>query len=576
VVANADTIDELVAFGTAPDVEEYRRDAVAMLMDESGAVPSGAVTTDLLVRDPSRPYGVRYDHELVLGAFGAEWDGHDRSVVLVEASDLRREASYRGRTEPSQAAGARRTALAEADDLLGTVLERVGPGDAVLVAGFPTAPGRPELGIVALHAPAVGEGLLRSATSGRDGYVQLADLGPTVLELVGAEAPDDVEGRPFTVVAGEHDGPAGLAADVREATFRDDIVPAATVAFIGANAVLLVLAARWRRPSPGQRRVLELVAFSIVGAAVATFVLGVSWLSPVHPGTYAAAVVLLGSLLGLAAWAVERRRPGWGMVASVGALLAVIALDVAGGASLQVNTVFGYSVAVAGRFAGLGNLAFALFSAGAVLLAALLAQRGGPAGLRAGLVVLVVALLVDGFPLLGADVGGTLAMVTAFGVTALVLLGRRVGWRELLGLGVLAVATTFVFAMVDLARAEHRQTHLARFAQVVLDGRWPALGDSLLRRFQASFGGFDTVAWGAAVLVGLLTVAFVLLHDRNRLPSADLVASWPRPAVAAGAGLLALALLGWTANDSSIAVPATMLIVVVPVLVDHRVHREVT
>jgi hypothetical protein len=40
-----------------------------------------------------------------------------------------------------------------------------------------------------------------------------------------------------------------------------------------------------------------------------------------------------------------------------------------------------------------------------------------------------------------------------------------------------------------------------------------------------------------------------------------------RPTVAAAAGMAVLALAGLVANDSSFAVPATMLIVVVPVLV---------
>jgi uncharacterized membrane protein (DUF441 family) len=40
-----------------------------------------------------------------------------------------------------------------------------------------------------------------------------------------------------------------------------------------------------------------------------------------------------------------------------------------------------------------------------------------------------------------------------------------------------------------------------------------------------------------------------------------------RPTTAAAAGMAVLALVGLVANDSSIAVPATMLIIVAPVLV---------
>jgi hypothetical protein len=107
----------------------------------------------------------------------------------------------------------------------------------------------------------------------------------------------------------------------------------------------------------------------------------------------------------------------------------------------------------------------------------------------------------------------------------------------------------------------------------VLDGRWPTLTDSLSRRLQASFGGLAPLGWGAVAVAGLLATAYVLLVDRDRIPTAERRRSWPRPLAAAGAGLLTLALLGWMANDSSFAVPATMLIVVVPVLVDHLLGR---
>ena len=47
----------------------------------------------------------------------------------------------------------------------------------------------------------------------------------------------------------------------------------------------------------------------------------------------------------------------------------LILIDVLVGARLQLNTLFGYTPTVAGWFAGIGNLAFAQISAGAVLLA---------------------------------------------------------------------------------------------------------------------------------------------------------------------------------------------------------------
>src|SRR5690606_41206042 len=82
-----------------------------------------------------------------------------------------------------------------------------------------------------------------------------------------------------------------------------------------------------------------------------------------------------------------------------------------------------------------------------------------------------------------------LSMVPAFGVTALVLVGRPVGWREIAALAVATAVVLFGFALVDAARPAEVQTHLARYADQVLDGRWDVFSKNLGRRWQASLGG---------------------------------------------------------------------------------------
>lgn len=580
VVANGDEVDELQGFGSATTTVELHREAAAMLMGADGALPAGDVSQELLARDPSRPYGVRYDIPVVLGAVDEVLTaaGDRGSVVLVEASDLARYARYRPEVSPSRSSALRQQALRDADQLLAGVLAMADqPGDAVVVVGAPTSAGRPALGLAVVHTDEATGGFLRSPTTGRDGYVQLADMGPTILGLLGVDAPASAEGRAVTVTDRPADAVARLAADIGEARFRDDTLPAVTVAFIGANAVLLAMAAwrRWRpRPEgaggPSSRSAwgLRLFAHSILGAAAATFIVGAEAISTTDELTYAASVLGIGLLVGLVASGAEARRRGAGTFLALAVLVAVIALDVAVGASLQVNTAFGYSVAVAGRFTGIGNLGFSLFGAGALLLAVLLADRSGRTAWPAAFAILGAALLIDGFPLLGADVGGTLTLTPAFALAALALLGVRLRLPHLVAAALLGVVLTLAFAAIDLARPEHLQTHLARFARLVLDQEWSVLADSLGRRLQASFGGVETAAWLAVLALAVGTVVYIVLLDRGRRPLQLLQRDQPPALVAAAVGLTVLGLIGWIANDSSVAVPATMMIVVVPVLVD--------
>ncbi|MGD9797715.1 MAG: hypothetical protein AB7V15_06370, partial [Acidimicrobiia bacterium] len=516
--------------------------------------------------------------DAVLDAFDRAW-ADAPGVVLVEASDLLRAQAYGATSAPAPRREMRRRALEDADRLLARLLERVTDEDAVMVLS-PVAPaGRPHLGVAAVRAPGLDAGLLRSATTRRAGYVQLGDVGPTIIELVGLDAPDEVEGRAFGVVegSGRETGAERIRALVDSAdaaAFRDDVLPVTVLAVVALLLVLVaaVVAARvWHRPAgPARPRVLAAARFgalAALGVLPATFLAGPVGLGGGPTPAFAGFLAVVGLVVAAAGTLADRRWPGVGTVVGAGAVVAVITTDVLVGAPLQLNSAFGYSVAVAGRFAGVGNLAFALLSSAAVVTAALVAERDPRRGTRLALVVLAVVLAVDGLPMFGGDVGGVLSMVPAFGLAGLALLGRRIGVRQVVAVGAAAVATLMAMAFIDLARPTDSRTHLARLAEHLVDGRWGPLLDSLGRRWVASFGSGELGAW---VVLAVLTagvagyVGLVLNGLAGRDPG-----RWrlDGPAAAAAIGVGVLATVGLVANDSSFALPATMLLVVVPVLV---------
>jgi hypothetical protein len=272
------------------------------------------------------------------------------------------------------------------------------------------------------------------------------------------------------------------------------------------------------------------------------------------------------------ALAADRRRPGLGPIVALASIVGLLSLDVLVGAPLQLNTTFGYSVAVAGRFTGLGNLAFALYGSATIVLAALVAERGGRRGLHVAIGLLVAVVLIEGLPMFGADDGGVAAMVPAFGLTALILAGRRIGWREVAALVTATALVLAGFALVDAVRPATEQTHLSRLADNALAGRWSAVGKNLGRRWQAGLGGLGA----AGVWVGVIGLMAAALGYAGLVRSgrAGQPGAWARrldrPTRAAGAGLAVLAAIGLVTNDASVAVPFTMLIVVPPVVMLRR------
>ncbi len=559
-------IDRAVVANADAGADAYDRAAATALMGSDGMVPAGTVGGDLLVDDPGAPFGRRLDEGRVLDAFDAAWEGGDRAVVLVEASDLVRAAADAPDADVASAEAMRHRALADADRLLGDLVARVDPErDAVIVLS-PVAPaGAPALGVVAVRAPGVDGGLLQSATTRRAGYVQLADVAPTVLSLVGEDAPDAMEGRGFTLGSGRPADRVGRLVDAADAAaFRDATLPA-VVTGITTVLVLLALATALRsRLGRRMRRLVTAGAYGALGFVPATFLVGRLRFVTGNLAAEGAAIVVVAALFAAVALAADRRRPGLGPIVALGAIVGLLSLDVIVGSPLQLNTTFGYSVAVAGRFTGLGNLAFAFYGAATVVLAALVAERGGDRGLRVAIGLMAAVVLVEGLPMLGADDGGVAAMVPAFGLTALILAGRRIGWREVAALVAATALALAGFALVDGLRPAAEQTHLARLADNALSGRWSAVGKNLGRRWQAGLGGAAVWVGASGLMAAALGYAALVATGRRRPGTPGLRVG--RPARAAAAGLAVLATVGLVANDASVAVPWTMVIVVAPVV----------
>ncbi len=419
----------------------------------------------------------------------------------------------------------------------------------VLVVGLSEAPGDDEAGLhVAIaHGPAFGPGALRSASTRRAPYVQLVDVAPTVLDLLAVERPASMTGQLWRSV-GEQPSPDELADVALQAREHKRATVPFFVVLLGVE-LLLVVGLLWRR----RTELAELVALGGVAALGATYLANLVpwWRSPAPLLTLLAVVLVLSTaVVALARSAVVPRGVAGPAGVVCGFTAAVVVVDLVTSAHLQISSVAGYSPLVAGRFAGLGNVAFGVLAA-AVLLAAATAKGW------VWLIGIAVVLAV-GAPPWGSDVGGVLALVPALVLLALLLSGRRVTPVTVLGAGSAGVAVVTAFALADFSRPEQDRTHLGRFVQDVADG---TAGTLLRRKAEAVL---DLLfASPLTALLPVVVAAAVYLVVRPPRPLAEALDQAP----AWRAGLLATGLasaIGFAVNDSGAAVPAMALTVVVP------------
>lgn len=561
VVANADQ--------PAPLSGEARwilhREAVSALMDTDGIVEHGRVDRGLVVDDPTAALGVRLDPDAVLEAALTAWQ-EPQAVVLVEASDLSRAQTAGREASSDQKDLLMERALADADSLFAELLDDVDPEvDSVLVVS-PATPGSARLTVVAAQSPELTPGLLETGQTRRPGFVTMSDIGPSILVLAGVEQPDGLEGRPFevSVEGGSAEDRYGLLVDTEDAArFRDRLVSPFTQAYVVLQIAFVVAAAvligRGRAESG-----VALAGLWLVAILPFTYLAGLVAFHDLGEGPYVAFVALGAVVLTGAAWSLRRGVLGPPSLV-LGVDLGVIAVSVVVlGSLLQLSTVFGDSPIVAGRFSGINNLTFAQLTVAAILLAAF-AVHAWPTrrGRNTALAILAGALIVDVMPMWGADIGGILALVPAFAVTAMMLFGIRVRWRSVITWGLVTVVAVVVLGLLDLTRPSADRSHLGRlFERLGSDGSEGLLLVVERKLFQ-NLRALTAQPWTWLVLASIVAVGWLAWKHREAV--LELLRQIPELR-AAFAGLAVAGVLGFALNDSGIAVPGMMLAMLNPVL----------
>lgn len=493
----------------------------------------------------------------------------------------------------SRVAGARQYQARRIDSVVGAVRDAAPPGSTIIVASLADSGFTPHLGALLAsgrapegRADSYGPALLGASSTRQDGIVQATDLMPTVLTLLDVPVPADLPGAIILPQAGS---PSSTQDRYRHLIDLDlaatEVQPLVSPFFNGlviaqillyGGAALALRYPRMRVPGRRRRAILgwlrrTAVVFSAV--PIATFLANLIpwWRSSstllAVVGAVVAFVVVISVIALLGPWRNHRLGP----LGFMGAVTAgVLALDVATGSRLQISSLMGQQPLVAGRFYGLGNVQFALFASGSLMLCIAVADaflRRGRRWLAVATVVVLglVTVVIDGTPGLGSDFGGPPAIIPAFTLMALLVAGVKVTWRRVLAIGAGTALVVVLISVGDWLRPVEDRTHFGRFVQTVIEGgAWPVLARKAAQNWAILTGSFLTVLLPfAAVFVA------VFLMRPGALGAPALQRTYEEaPALRHGlVSLIVLVAIGALVNDSGAVVPAISAVLVIPLLI---------
>ncbi len=473
---------------------------------------------------------------------------------------------------------ARARALRAADQQAGRIAALAPPGAIVVVAGLGDT--APHLQAIIVSGPGYRSGLLTAASTRQPGLVQITDLTRSVLTWLGRTAPASnvgtlITAAPRGALAGAVRGLAGL--DVAAQVYRTTltvffgIYAGLEIGIFGLAALLL------RGGDPARRRrrraVYRTAGVSAAAVPAGTFLASlVPWPLLAHP-----VPVLYGlaagwaAVIALAALAGPWRRDPFGPPGFVAAVtVAVIGLDVITGSHLQLDTPFGLFLLLGGRFYGVGNNALGVYGTAGILAAAwaghtVMRRSGRGRAVAAAGMVAAFVVLASGWPGFGAKVGGTIAMVPAFGVLLAAMAGLRVTAGRGLFIAISGLALVTAFAVLDYLLPGVGPSDIGAFVGHVLHG---GAGAILHRKVSSNLHSLAE-SWLAPLVPAVAAGTGAMLAWPSRLGLRTLARSCRlrrllRPALVA---MWLAAVLGWFADDSGISVAAAAIPVALPLAV---------
>ena len=403
-------------------------------------------------------------------------------------------------------------------------------------------------------------GWLTSASTRREGIVTLTDLTRTLIDFGAPGSSVAVDGSPFAVYTADLTV-EGIDAKINSIAALSDAAPIGYLALGLAGGLLFVilvigtLRSRFALPK-------LILTFGGILAAAMMLTGSVPWQNSSSPGLFLSLLVAAWSVILTAlALFVGRLAQVPNAVAAVAITVAAFTVDAALGAVMQPGSMLNSRPIFGLRWYGFGNVTFAAYASAGLFLAGYLAHRYLTAGKRVAAVAVTGIIgfgivICEGWPSMGSDFGGVIALTPAVLWLMLALSGVKITLPKLLAIAGFAVLTVGVISVLDWIRGPDRRSHLGNFVQRILDG--DAL-DVISRKAVAAAETMASPLGIASLLIGVTLWIAIMTYLVPRV-SADFTTV--RSTLVA---ILIVAILGTLLNDggSSVWLTATAEVAVV-------------
>ena len=553
---------------------EMHRECAAAAMDNQGIVDFGQMEGHILnEHDPESPFGVRINASALLQEFDKLPE--ECRFVVIDFGDSYRADSYAEYCMDALARYHRRIAAKRLDSFVRELSSRLDRDKDLLTIlsvnprSFSDIAGE-KMGAIIIRGPGFDAGVLTSSSTRRLGVVTLNDVAPTILEFFGIKAPIEMVGRPMTSVSSSDNEAMLIDMNAKASAQVDRQVIMRSTSIAQSAMVVLVLFAIFTTSIPTIKRAAAWLVVCFVTLPLVMFLLPLIY----SGGVFGSVVMMVALTIAVTALGgVVLKTPQRTFVWLCAICIVAMMIDLLAGANLMVSSIASYNIVEGARYYGIGNELMGTML-GATIIGAGMALGGIRISMRADVILsgaaFGIVLAFVSMPMLGANVGGALAIAPAMGA---MLIARR-GWRpDLRSLVVIVFITLFavagMFAM-DVVRTTSEQSHIGRTVSILAGGNVMALIDIFQRKIALNCMLLSTSLWSRLLAISLAASAILYWSGKRSRKSAFLNREESAAAIGCCVGTFAAFLF----NDSGVVAAATSSVFLFALIAFKSLHKN--
>ena len=500
------------AFGNSDTEEEVIRTGALIAMDSKGLIDYGNVD-NILLEDIDYPYGIKTNYDKILLELASI--EQKTSLLVIDTGDLNRLNSYSDFLSTDVFYKKRDLILKDMDDFIGDMVSSIDDERSLVMLISPNAGEEriddSNLSPIVLWGKGIEKGTLISSTTNRKGIISNLDIAPTIAEFLETSR-DNMTGNPIESIEKEKGLEYIKSINNRiKTTSKTRSKTLLTYGIITIITLLLILIPLILNIDMNNKIGIVFKRLILLLYAMPMIFIFSSLLDIDNLIKYFSSWSIFIMIFWFAVGSFNNKKSLYYI--SIGYFM-IFLLDLITKGNITRYSILSHDPIIGARYFGMGNEMVGVFLAISTLMAGLLMDRYNNEYIS--IFLLLISVIMVGHPRLGANVGGTMAILSATIYFILIAKGKKLSIKNLILFVFIIGLAIMVLGYIDIA-LNPNPTHLGKTIGIIGDKGIGIVQNIISRKLLMNIKLIKVTIWTKVIFIDILVQVILTFIFKDKV-----------------------------------------------------------